>query len=408
MHLLVINCGSSSIKYRLFDMANESVLAGGLLEGIGEAGGRLVEHWRERDEMPHEEQCSLAAPDHAQGLTAILDALTARLPDALARLAGIGHRVVHGGERFTAPTRIDAETLAGIAANVPLAPLHNPANLAGIEAARARFPELPQVAVFDTAFHQAMPEHAFRYAVPEDWYRQHGVRRYGFHGTSHAFVAGEAARRMGRPLDELRLITLHLGNGASAAAIAAGRPIDTSMGLTPLEGLVMGSRSGDIDPAIPAYLACVAGLTSAEVDAALNRMSGLKGLCGDNDLRRVLARAETGDTTAERALAIYAYRVQKYVGAYFVALGGLDALVFTGGAGENAAALRQRICAGLGGLGLALDPARNAGGPAGDGFIQAESSTAAILVLRTDEELEIARQTRQCIESVDFQPPRRP
>ncbi len=406
MRILVINCGSSSIKYRLFDMADESVLAGGLLEGIGEAGGRLVEHWRDAGGAPSHAERRLAVPDHEGGLAAVLAGLEARRQDDLAGIEAIGHRVVHGGERFSAPTRIDAKALDGIKANVPLAPLHNPANLAGIEAARTRFPELPQVAVFDTAFHQAMPEHAFRYAVPEEWYRQHGVRRYGFHGTSHAFVAGEAARRMGRPLDELRLITLHLGNGASATAIAGGRSIDTSMGLTPLEGLVMGSRSGDIDPAIPAYLARVAGLSSAEVDAALNRMSGLKGLCGDNDLRRVLARAAAGEAEAALALAIYAYRIRKYVGAYFVALGGLDALVFTGGAGENAAALRERICAGLDCLGLVLDPVRNAE-PTRDGFIQAESSRAAIVVVRTDEELEIARQTRYCIESADFQPPRR-
>lgn len=396
MRLLVLNCGSSSIKYRLFDMTDESTLANGLLEGIGEAKTRLCARWINAEGFPHEHTQPIAAPDHASALATLLDTLEARHPEIMAKLEGIGHRVVHGGERFASPARIDAETLAAIRATIPLAPLHNPIQLASIEAARARFPHLPQVAVFDTAFHQTLPETAYRYAVPEAWYRQYGVRRYGFHGISHAFVAREAARRMRRPLADLRLITLHLGNGASAAAIAGGRSIDTSMGLTPLEGLVMGSRSGDLDPAIPAYLERVAGLSASAVESTLNRDSGLKGLCGDNDLRRILARAEAGEKEAERALAIYAYRVRKYVGAYFVALGGLDALVFTGGAGENAPALRARILAGLECLGIVADPARNEKLPE-TGLIQAETSPVAILVVRTDEELEIARQTRQCL-----------
>jgi acetate kinase len=250
---------------------------------------------------------------------------------------------------------------------------------------------VPQVAVFDTAFHQTLPARAFRYAIPEDWYRRHGVRRYGFHGTSHRYVAGRAAEALGRPLAGLRLITLHLGNGASAAALANGRCVDTSMGMTPLEGLVMGTRSGDLDPAVPLFLQRSAGLDAAEIDEALNEASGLFGLCGSSDMREVLAREAAGDERARLALDVYAYRLRKCVGAYFAALGGLDALVFTGGVGENAARVRALACEGLAGLGIALDPARNAA--AAGPLAEIGSGSARVLVVQTDEELQIARET---------------
>jgi acetate kinase len=251
---------------------------------------------------------------------------------------------------------------------------------------------VPQVAVFDTAFHQGMPEHAWRYAVPEDWYRVHGARRYGFHGSSHEYVAGRAAAHLGRPLAAVNLITLHLGNGASAAAIRAGRCVDTSMGLTPLEGLVMGTRSGDLDPALPLYLQRVAGLGPQALDHALNHESGMKGLTGTNDMREVLARAAAGDARARLALEIYAYRIKKYIGAYCAALGTVDALVFTGGVGENAATVRALACDGLERLGIALDAGRNAAAAGELSAIEASGAAVAVLVIRTNEELHIARQ----------------
>lgn len=330
--VLVINCGSSSIKYGLFAMEPGHLLASGLLERIGEtvslirhraenAQGELVEHQQE-----------IEAPDHRAAFANIVAILRGTFgfkagdgPDA------IGHRVVHGGEIFSASVAINQTVIDAIRNLIPLAPLHNPANLTGIEACREIFPSVPQVAVFDTAFHQTMPPHAFRYAIPETWYSSHGIRRYGFHGSSHRYVASRAAEYMQRPLADLKLITLHLGNGASAAAIQHGRSIDTSMGFTPLEGLVMGTRCGDLDAAIPLHLENVLGQSADELQEALNRDSGLKGLCGSNDLREVLAGEQAGDERARLALDVYCYRIRKYIGAYFVALGGLDALIFTGG-----------------------------------------------------------------------------
>jgi acetate kinase len=310
-----------------------------------------------------------------------------------AELFGVGHRVVHGGEAFRQPALVDGEVVEAIRAMTPLAPLHNPANLIGIEVARRRAPQVPQVAVFDTAFHQGMPDHAFRYAVPEQLYRQHGVRRYGFHGTSHAYVAREGARLLGRPLESLNLITLHLGNGASAAAIEGGRSVDTSMGLTPLEGLIMGTRCGDLDPALHFYIARATGASMDDIECLLNRDSGLRGICGDNDMRTIRARAAQGDEAAALALRMFAYRLRKYIGAYCAVLGHVDALIFTGGIGENDAAARAGACESLEMLGIRVDPERNRAGHREAREIQAAESSVRVLVVPTDEELEIARQT---------------
>jgi acetate kinase len=309
----------------------------------------------------------------------------------------VGHRVVHGGERFREPAIIDDATLGAIEELIPLAPLHNPANVTGIRVMRGLLPHVPQVAVFDTAFHQAMPPRAYRYALPSDFYRDYGVRRYGFHGSSHRYVAREASRHLGVPPDRLNLITLHLGNGASAAAIERGRSIDTSMGLTPLEGVIMGTRCGDIDPALHFYLQRKTGKPFAEIEEILNKESGLKGICGMNDMREIQDRAEKGDASAELALDMFCYRVKKYIGSYYAALGSLDAIVFTGGMGENSAVVRGRSCEGLSGLGILLDDRRNRAAAEGNREIQAAESRVKLLVVPTDEEREIAQQAVEAI-----------
>ena len=395
MLVLVINSGSSSIKFQLLQMKEESLQLSGLLERIGENQAELSLSLG--DGATRRERVDTGS--HEQGMMLILDALKAsQLLTESQPLSAIGHRVVHGGEAFSAPVLLDDVSIERIRDCIPLAPLHNPANLAGIEACRRLFPELPQVAVFDTAFHQDMPESAWRYAVPDSWSRDYGVRRYGFHGTSHAYVARQAAHWLGRPLGQCNLITLHLGNGASACAIEQGRCRDTSMGMTPLEGLVMGSRSGDIDPAIPIYMQRRAGLTAEEVDTVLNKSSGLLALGGDNDMRRILQRVDAGEPQAQLALDIYCQRIRKYIGAFLALLGRVDALVFTGGVGEHAAPVRRRICADLDNLGIRLDASANVGvdGVLSAIHLQAEESPGRIpvLVVRTNEELEIARQTR--------------
>ena len=400
--VLVVNTGSSSIKYRLFGMADRTgdrtggpaVLASGLLERIGEAASTLTHRVPGADPVVRE----LKVADQREGFDRILEAFGGGLRGELGgglrgELAGIGHRVVHGGERFTAPTLLDAEALEAIREQIPLAPLHNPSNLLGIEVTMAAFPATPQVAVFDTAFHLTMPPRAYRYAIPRELASRFGIRRYGFHGTSHAFVSRRAAEHLGRPLADLNLVTMHLGNGASVAAVAGGRCIDTSMGLTPLEGLVMGTRSGDLDPAIPLYLQREAGLSVDQVDALLNRESGMLGLAGANDMREVERRAAAGDERAREALDVYCYRVRKYVGAYAAALGRLDALVFTAGVGENSEAVRAGVCRGLEGFGVLLDPERNRERSGLPRTVSADGGAVAVLVVPTDEELEIAEQT---------------
>jgi acetate kinase len=401
--VLVLNTGSSSVKYRVLDMADRTVLAGGLLEGIGEPRPRLTHRPAGR---PVDER-DVAAADHAEGLQAVTEAFD-RSGGMPAEPVAIGHRVVHGGDRFDAPTVIDDEVVAAIRELVPLAPLHNPANLTGIEVARERYPRVPHVAVFDTAFHRTMPAHAQRYALPRALADRHGVHRYGFHGTSHAHVSRRAARHLERPIDELHLITLHLGNGASAAAVAGGRCIDTSMGLTPLQGLVMGTRSGDVDPGVIFHLHREAGLGLAEIENLLNRESGLLGLAGASDLREVRRRAEGGDADAAEAIDVFCYRVRAYVGAYAAALGRVDALVFTAGIGENDPGVRESVCAGLAGFGVRLDPRRNRAASAAARTVSASGSAVAVLVVPTDEELEIAEQTLALVRGAPGGPPDAP
>lgn len=391
--VLVLNCGSSSVKYRLIEPRSGLALAWGLLERVGQADGRLVHGWLELSGNPASHTQERRFIDHAQALDAVLDAFTVHGPDLDEQLAAVGHRVVHGGEQFAAPVIVDEDVLSAIDRLAALAPLHNPANAAGIRLARMRLPSIPHVAVFDTAFHATIPPAAATYALPLDWRARYGVRRYGFHGTSHAHVSREAARLLGLPLEQANIIVLHLGNGASACAVRGGRSIDTSMGMTPLQGLVMGTRSGDVDPAIPAYLARVAGLTPQAVDEVLNTRSGLQALAGASDLRDIIPRAESGDAAARLAIDVYCYRVRSYVGAYYAALGRVDAVVFTAGVGENAPLIREGSLEGLDRLGIAVDQALNYAAPdeaPRARVISPDTASVAVLVVPTDEEREIA------------------
>jgi len=396
--VLVINSGSSSIKYQLFNMDGEAVLASGAVERIGEAQS-LHRHRLHKGSGTTESRYEQCVTDHREGLLRIGTLL--RESGALtefSELAAIGHRVVHGGESFREPTLINDAVLEQIRVMIPLAPLHNPANVMGIEVAMQQAPDIPQVAVFDTAFHQSLPAHAWHYALPDRLYTEQRVRRYGFHGTSHHYVAKRAAAFLEKPLESLRLITLHLGNGASAAAIAQGHSVDTSMGMTPLEGLVMGTRCGDMDPAIHFYLARTTGLGNDEIESLLNKESGLKGLCGSNDMREVHRLAEAGEPQARLALDMYCYRIKKYIGAYYAVLGRLDAVVFTGGIGENADWVREQCCSGLEALGIALDTQKNFSAGSGTFDIHNEAYPVSLLVIPTNEELEIALQAVCCIQ----------
>jgi acetate kinase len=366
--IFVVNSGSSSIKYQLVDLGTGAAVVSGLIERIGEPGAE--------------------AADHIAGMKIALDALGTGHD-----LAAVGHRVVHGGSVFTKATVITDEVVRQIEELSALAPLHNPANVTGIRAARTALPDVPHVAVFDTAFHQTLPPEAYTYAIDAKLASDYSVRRYGFHGTSHKYVSERAAEFLGRPLGELKIIVLHLGNGASACAIDGGRSIDTSMGMTPLAGLVMGTRSGDLDPAVLSYLHREAGLDFDELDDLLNKKSGMEGLAGRNDMRDVFAAASGGDEAAQAALDVYCHRVRHYIGAYLATLGGLDALVFTAGVGENSAALRAQAVAGLAGLGITVDPARNALKSKDARYISPDGSPVAVLVVPTNEELEIARQS---------------
>ena len=400
MKILVINSGSSSIKYRLFDMNDQTVMASGVMEQIGETESRLTHHTRNSQGEMEEIVNSEPVADHQVGFQLIGAVLSesGALQDTQ-ELSGIGHRVVHGGEEFKQPTLINKKVIDTIRRLSPLAPLHNPANLLGIEVAMQSAPQVPQVAVFDTAFHQSIPVHAFRYAIPQDLYEAHHVRRYGFHGTSHDYVAKQAAALMDRPLNALNLITLHLGNGASAAAVKGGKSIDTSMGMTPLEGLIMGTRCGDIDPAIIFYLKRKTGLARDEVESILNQDSGLKGICGVNDMRQIEKLAQSGNSQAQLAIEMVCYRIKKYIGAYYAVLGRLDALVFTAGIGEKSPLIRAGACRGLSHLGIEIDPEKNCRKSRKAFEIQSQGSTVRVLVIPTNEELEIAEQTAACIES---------
>ncbi|OKI09272.1 acetate kinase [Streptomyces sp. CB02923] len=390
--VLVLNSGSSSVKYQLLDMRDGSRLAVGLVERIGEETSRLAHTPLATGGDKRENEARIA--DHEEALKAVADELSA---DGLGldspELAAIGHRVVHGGLKFTEPTVIDDAVLKEIERLVPVAPLHNPANITGIRTAQALRPDLPQVAVFDTAFHTTMPEHAARYAIDVETADTHRIRRYGFHGTSHAYVSRKTAELLGKAPEDVNVIVLHLGNGASASAVAGGRCVDTSMGLTPLEGLVMGTRSGDIDPAVVFHLKRVAGMDADEVDELLNKKSGLVGLCGDNDMREIRRRIDEGDQRATLAFEIYIHRLKKYIGAYSAVLGRVDAVVFTAGVGENAAPVREAAVTGLEELGLAVDADLNSVRSDEARLISPEYARVAVAVVPTDEELEIADQT---------------
>lgn len=402
MKILVINTGSSSIKYQLFDMEREAAIVTGLAERIGEGDSVLTHQIIDGNGDGKTAVDTQPIRDHAEGLARIVDLLVHPEHGVIKKkseIAAVGHRVVHGGEDFQASTIITDEVIAIVKKNIPLAPLHNPPNLIGIEVAKQIFPDAPQVAVFDTAFHQSLPKKAYVYAVPYNLYSEFRVRRYGFHGTSHAYVAVTAAQFLDRPLNEINLITIHLGNGASMAAVKNGRSIDTTMGLTPLEGLVMGTRSGDVDPALHYFLAKNLNLSLEEIDTLLNKESGLKGLCGINDMREVEERAGEGDERAQLALDVYAYRIKKYIGAYAAALGRLDAVVFTAGIGENSPLIRRMCCADLDALGIVLDEERNSLQSRNARDISHFDSKVSILVIPTNEEKRIARETKKVIDS---------
>jgi len=400
MNILVINTGSSSLKYQLFNMDGPVVMASGLVERIGDERARLMHKKRPGQDGEGLVNREEAMGDHGAAMRAVIALLTDKehgvIKDA-SEISAVGHRVVHGGERFHASTLVDADVMAAIRACVPLAPLHNPANLTGIETAQALFPGVPQVAVFDTAFHQTMPPKAFLYALPYELYTDLNVRRYGFHGTSHRYVAREAAMMLGKNPEETNLITVHLGNGSSICAVKAGKSVDTSLGMTPLAGVIMGTRSGDIDPAIIFYLAERKGYSLQEIDDILNKKSGLKGICGMNDMRDIHKAVAEGDAQARLALDMFGYRNRKYIGSYMAVLGRVDAIVFTAGIGENDPVSRELSCRGLSALGVELDHERNLSSERGARDIGAKGSKVRVLVIPTNEELEIARQTAEVL-----------
>jgi len=388
-HVLVINSGSSSIKYQLVDATSGDALASGIVERIGLEMGK-VKHEGPSGQTVLEQPVA----DHETGMRLVLDLFEQQGPQLReADLTAVGHRVVQGGDVFDGPAVIDDEVLAQIDALSPLAPLHNPANVAGIKAARHAFPTIPHVAIFDTAFHRTMPPAAYTYAIDEQVAKEFKIRRYGAHGTSHLYVSRATAEFLGRPLEELNTIVLHLGNGASASAVRGGACIDTSMGLTPLEGLVMGTRSGDIDPAVLFHLARVGGYTIDQLDELLNRKSGMLGLSGYTDMRDVHDAVAAGDERVRTALDVYYHRIKGYVGKYYAELGHVDVITFTAGIGENDDIVRLNALQGLERLGIQVDPERNAGRKKQPTVISPDGAEVTVLVIPTNEELEIARQS---------------
>ncbi|MDH7600922.1 MAG: acetate kinase [Armatimonadota bacterium] len=403
MKVLVLNSGSSSLKYQLIDSESEEVLAKGIAERIGvKGGGGKIKHETAKNGAVEVE---VDMADHDQAMDRVFKLLTDPQHGAITSvqdISAVGHRVVHGGERFVEPTVVDDVILAEIDKMSVLAPLHNPANLKGIKACMRLMPGVPQVAVFDTAFHATMPDYAYIYALPYNYYTDYGVRRYGFHGTSHRYVAGQALKLLaerGVSRESSKLITCHLGNGCSMTAIVGGRVVDTSMGMTPAEGLVMGTRSGDIDPAVLLYLARELRATPDEIDDLINKRSGLLGISGiSSDMRDIQKAAAEGNRRAELALSIFCYRVKKYIGAYAAAMGGLDAVVFTGGIGENSSEVRSRVCNGLEFLGIELDEKKNRSAQ-GLSEICAPTSRVRLFVIPTNEERMIARETVEVLQS---------
>jgi len=392
MKILIMNCGSSSVKFQLIDIEHEEVLAKGIVERIGSSDAIINYQARAKDKL-REVREVLNHEDAIEMVTMLLLHPQHGVLKHKDEIDGIGHRVVHGGEEFVASVLITDPVKAAIEKFIQFAPLHNPHNLKGIEACERLLPGVPQVAVFDTAFHHTIPPKAFIYGLPYAFYQKLGIRRYGFHGTSHRYVAAKAAEILGRPAESLKIITCHLGNGASITAVDGGRSVDTSMGFTPLEGLVMGTRCGDIDPALVPYIMERENLSTKQIDAIMNKNSGMLGLTGtSNDMREILAEAGRGGEQHRLAIEIYCYRVRKYIGAYMAALGGVDAVVFTGGIGENAATIREMTLKGMESFGISVDPEKNAGHQTDIG-----AGTVRILVIPTNEELAIGRDTAEIL-----------
>ncbi|MCL2567910.1 MAG: acetate kinase [Oscillospiraceae bacterium] len=397
MKVLVINAGSSSLKYQLFDMTTEEVLAKGLCERIG-IDGHIKHQPTVEGKATFDEDVAL--PDHAAAIAIVMEKMMSAeygvISDA-SEIGAVGHRVVHGGEAFTTSALIDEKVLAGIENCIPLAPLHNPANITGITACQAVLGNVPQVAVFDTAFHQTMPAHAYTYAIPHAYYDKYKIRRYGFHGTSHRYVADRAAKMLGRPIEELKLISCHMGNGSSVCAIDGGKSVDTTMGFTPLAGVPMGTRCGDIDPSIIEFLCDKEGLSVAEVLNILNKKSGVLGISEvSSDFRDLGSAAAEGNELAALALEVFPYCVSKFIGAYAVAMGGVDAVIFTAGVGENGISEREAIAKNLGAIGIKMDTEKNkVRGKETD--VSTDDSRGRVFVIPTNEELVIARDTVEIV-----------
>ncbi len=402
MKILVINCGSSSLKFQLIDDRTEQVAAKGLCERIGIEGSRLVYTPMDGAKQGEKLITQTPMPNHTEAIRLVLEALTDQkcgVVTSLTDIGAVGHRIVHGGEKFCDATVIDEEVIAAIRECNDLAPLHNPANLIGIEACRRLMPDTPMVAVFDTAFHQTMPEEAYLYGIPYEYYEKYKLRRYGFHGTSHSYVSKRAAAVLSRNYEDLKLIVCHLGNGASVSAVKCGRCVDTSMGLTPLEGLIMGTRSGDIDPAVIEFIAHKEGKSIDEIMTILNKKSGVLGLSGNlsSDFRDLEEGYEQGREEAVRAMNAFAYRVAKYIGAYAAAMNGVDAVCFTAGLGENSALIRRMVCRYLEYLGIELlEEANQQRGK--EMVVSTPDSRTAVLVIPTNEELAIARETSRLVQ----------
>ena len=396
MNILVINCGSSSLKFQLIDSETEKCIAKGLCERIGIEGSQITY----TPDGGEKEQTVTPMPDHTEAIRLVLEALTNEktgVVKSLDEIGAVGHRIVHGGEKFAASTIITDEVMKAIEECNDLAPLHNPANLIGINACKKLMPTTPMVAVFDTAFHQTMPEEAYMYGLPYEYYEKYKIRRYGFHGTSHSYVSKKAAEVLGKKYEDLKIIVCHLGNGASISAVNCGKSVDTSMGLTPLEGLVMGTRSGDLDPAIIDFVGKKEGLSLDEMNEVLNKKSGMLGISGvSSDGRDLEAAAETGNKRAQLALDVFDYRVIKYIGAYAAAMNGVDAIAFTAGVGENDKVTRKNVCEYLGYLGVKIDDeANNVRGERR--IISAPDSKVKVMLIPTNEELAIARETLRLV-----------
>ncbi len=396
MNVLVINSGSSSIKYQLIDMSTEASLCSGLVERIGESGGKLTHKIHPDTDTERKLSINEDFPTHVDGMKRVVDLITDAKDGVIkdkSEIYAVGHRVLLGGEKITKSVKVDEWVKDVIREYIPLGPLHNPANLAGIEVAEELFPHAPSVGVFDTEFHQTMPAKAFLYPLPYAMYEDMQIRRYGFHGTSHRYVAKNAAKFLNKPLEETNLIICHLGNGCSMSAVQNGKCVDTTMGITPLEGLMMGTRCGDIDPAIVPFVMERKGYTPAEMDHIMNKQSGLKGICGMNDMRDIHSAREKGDEKAQLAFEMMTYRIKKYIGAYYAILGRVDAVVFTAGIGENDDFARAEACTGLERLGIAVDPELNKIRNGQPRHIGKAGNDVAVLVVPTNEELEIAQAT---------------